>query len=183
MPLGGIHPNPRIWSFLGLSKCGYSVRLYLSILGALASTALVPWILKGEPGMLSRIRRSRLIQFLLGFTGWLLFWTAFYVIVEAATPRPNLAESIMLMLIATAIHPAAILLLLLTKLRWAALGYAAAMALNVAGQFLVYNVLLDAEQVVIGGITYHTRQIRDFGSLLLYLLQSSPFFLPIGFGL
>ena len=133
--------------------------------------------------MLSRIRRSRLIQFLLGFTGWLLFWTAFYVIVEAATPRPNLAESIMLILMATAIHPVVILLLLLTKFRWAALGYAAAMALNVGGQFLVYNVVLDAEQVVVGGITYHTPQIRDLGSLLLYLLQSNPFFLPVGFGL
>lgn len=174
------------WFYMGAATSAETARqigLYVGILVALASIALAPSISKGEPGMLSRIRRSRLIQFLLGITGWLLFWTAFYLITEAGNPRPDLADALVLGYIAIAIHPVAILLLLLTKLRWAALGYATAMALNVAGQFLVYNVVLDAEQVVVGGITYSTRHIRDFGSLLLYLLQSIPFFLPVGFGL
>jgi hypothetical protein len=173
------------WVYIGASTSGEASRqigLYLSILVALASIALVPLISKGEPRMLGRIRRSKRLQFLLGLTGWLLFWTAFYAIAEAGNPSPNLGDSIMLGLIAIAIHPVAILLLLLTKLRWAALGYAAAMVLNVAGQFIAYNVVLDAEQVVVDGITYYTRYIRDFGSLLRYLWWSIPFFLPVGFG-
>jgi len=132
--------------------------------------------------MLDKLRQSKPLQFLLGFIGWLIFWTAFYLIAETANPSPNLAGSIMFILIAIVIHPVAILLLVLTRLRWAALGYAAALVLNIVGQFLVYNVVLDAEQVVIGGITYYTRYIRNFGSLFSYLLQSIPFFLPVGFG-
>jgi hypothetical protein len=53
-----------------------------------------------------------------------------------------------------------VIVLPLARLQWTALGYAAAMALNVAGQFLVYNVVLDAKQVVIGGITYYTPYIE-----------------------
>jgi hypothetical protein len=132
--------------------------------------------------MMEKIRRSKFLQFLLGFMGWLILWTAFYVIAEAVDPRPNLGGSIMLILIVTVIHPAVILLLFLTRLRWAVLGYAAAMLLNVGGQFILFNLVLDTQKVVISGITYYTRYIRGSDSLLSYLWFSIPFFLPVGFG-
>ena len=64
-------------------------------------------------------------------------WTAYYVIAEAANPIPNLAAAIMCMMSAAAINLAVIAPLLLTKLRWVALGYFAAMALNGIGLFLL----------------------------------------------
>ncbi len=132
--------------------------------------------------MLRRTRRTKQYLLLIGFAYWLVLWTAFYVILEAVMPRPNLGEGVIIF-IAIAVLQALILIVLpLARLHWTALGYAAAMALNVAGQFLVYNVVLDAKQVVIGGTTYGTPYIGDLSSALLALLLSRPFFLPVNYG-
>jgi hypothetical protein len=133
--------------------------------------------------VLRRIRRSRGYLLLIGFLYWLVLWTAFYVIQEAVMPRPNLADTIVILLAITILQVLIVIVLPLARLQWTALGYAAAMALNVAGQFLVYNVVLDAKQVVIGGITYYTPYIRGLSSALWALLHSRPFFLPVNYGL
>lgn len=88
---------------------------------------------------------------------WLVLWTAYYCISEVASPLPNLAAAIICVMGSTVISLAALALLLLTKLGWAALGYIAAMALNGVGLLLV------------GGFN------------ILYLVSSFPFFLPAGF--
>ncbi len=107
--------------------------------------------------MLRRVRQSRRLLFLLGLAGWLILWTAYYAVTEAANPIPNLAAAIMCVLSSTLINVAALAFLLLTKLRWAALGYVAAIALNGVGLLLT-----DAFDV-------------------LYLVSSFPFFLPSNF--
>jgi hypothetical protein len=133
--------------------------------------------------MLRRIRRSKQYLLLVGFVYWLVLWTAFYVILEAVMPRLNLGEGIVILLAIAMLQVVILIVLPLARLQWTALGYAAAMALNAAGQFLVYNVVLDAKQVVIGGITYGTPYIRDLSSALWALLLSRPFFLPVNYGL
>ena len=132
--------------------------------------------------VLRRTRRSRGYLLLIGFVYWLVLWTAFYVILEAVMPSPNLGGAIVILLAITILHALVLIVLPLARLRWTALGYAAAMALNVAGQFLVYNVVMDAKWVVIGHITYHTPYIHDLSSALLSLLSSTPFFLPVNYG-
>jgi hypothetical protein len=133
--------------------------------------------------MLGRIRQSKRSLFLVGFSYWLVLWTAFYVILNAVNPRPDLAGAVVILVTVTAIHIVILVALLSAKFQWAALGYVAAMALNIAGQFLIYNVVLDAKQVLVGDVTYGTRYIRDLSSLWTYLCQSTPFFLPVTYGL
>ena len=106
--------------------------------------------------VLRRIRRSKRYLLLIGFVYWLVLWMAFYVILEAVMPRPNLADTIVILLAITILQVLIVIVLPLARLQWTALGYATAMALNVAGQFLVYSVVLDVKQVAIGGITYGT---------------------------
>jgi hypothetical protein len=133
--------------------------------------------------MRGRLRQFKRRLILVGSSYWLVLWTAFYVMFEAMEPRPHLGLDIFVLMFVPAIHIVILMVLLLAKLQWAALGYFAGMALNVAGQFLVYNVLLDAEQVLVGGMTYSTRHIGDFSSLLVYLSASIPFFLPVNYNL
>jgi hypothetical protein len=104
--------------------------------------------------MISKVKRSRWTLFLLGFGGWLVLWTAYYVISEAYDPIPNLAAAVLCVLSSWLISFVSISLLLITKLRWAALGYLAAMLLNGVGLLLA------------GGFD------------LLYVVSSFPFFLP-----
>jgi hypothetical protein len=99
----------------------------------------------------------------LGMVGWLVLWSAYYIIAHAASPRHNLAGAIMLALAATATSPLVILLLLLAKLRWAAFGYAAAMALDGVGLLLVAD------------FSYS-------GNYVLAFVISLPFFLPTNSG-
>ncbi len=108
------------------------------------------------------IRQSKRLLFLLGFVGWLVLWPAFYVIANAANPRLNLAGAILLIWVAVLINLVAIFLLLLTKLRCAALGYAAAMAINGIGLLLVLET-------------------SYIGNYALYSAISFPFFLPSSF--
>jgi hypothetical protein len=68
----------------------------------------------------------------------------------------NLADTIVILLAMAMLQVLILIVLPLARLQWTALGYATAMALNVAGQFLVYSVVLDVKQVAIGGITYGT---------------------------
>jgi hypothetical protein len=131
---------------------------------------------------LRRAQRSRRFLVLAGFIYWWALWTAFYLVQEAAVPRANLGEAIFVLLAAAVIHLLIIVVLPIARLPWPALGYLTAMLLNLAGQFTVYNVLMDAREVVVGGITYYTPYIRDLSSLGLYLLGSRPFFLPVTFG-
>jgi hypothetical protein len=95
----------------------------------------------------------------------------------------NLADTIVILLAMAMLQVLILIVLPLARLQWTALGYATAMALNVAGQFLVYSVVLDVKQVAIGGITYGTPYIYDLSSALLSLLASRPFFLPVNYGL
>jgi hypothetical protein len=104
--------------------------------------------------MISKVKQSRWTQFLLGLGGWLVLWTAYYVMSEAYDPIPNLAAAVLCVLSSWLISLVLILLLLITKLRWAALGYLAAMLLNGVGLLLT------------GGFN------------LLYVVSSFPFFLP-----
>lgn len=104
--------------------------------------------------MLTRVRQSRRLAFVLGFVGWLILWSAYYIVVGATEGDLNLAAAAMCALSATVASLVVVVLLFLMKLGWAALGYVAAMALNGIGLLLV-------------------------GSFdILYLLCSFPFFLP-----
>jgi hypothetical protein len=150
--------------------------LYVAFAVALGTLVLGIW-------MLRRTRRSKRYLLLVGFGYWLVLWTAFYVTQEAVMPRPSLGDTIAILLTIAVLQALIAIVLSLARLQWTPLEYAAAMALNVAGQFLVYNVVWDAKQVVIGGMTYNTPYIRDLSSDLWALLRSRPLFLPVNYGL
>lgn len=107
--------------------------------------------------------QSRRVLFVLGFAGWPVLWTGFYAIAHAVSPHRGLAEAILLVGAAILISLIAILVLLLTKRGWAALGYCAAMVLNGAGLLLVAD-------------------FSYFGNYALAFAVSFPFFLPANFG-
>lgn len=107
--------------------------------------------------MLKKVRQSRRLLFLIGFVGWLILWTVYYVIAEATNPLPNLAAAVMCIMSPVVISFVAIVLLLLVKLWWTALGYVAAMTLNGVGLVMVDGVNI------------------------LYYVSSFPFFLPNSF--
>ena len=150
--------------------------LYVTFAVVLGTLVLGIWVLR-------KTRRSKGYLLLIGFVYWLVLWTVLYVILEAVIPRPDLGDTILSLLAITILQALILIALPLARLHWTALGYAAAMALNVAGQFLVFNVRLDAKEVVIGGMTYGTPYIRDLSSALLWLVSSRPFFLPVNYGL